>query len=116
MFFYTSNSSWEIMLRTGFGLAKAKICTSGKNLMRPTPKMKGSTEVPLATVFQWFQQNNLEVQAPNTYFLMRGRRGQDTDLFFGVASDRIWMNDLKLRQREFSLCIRKRFLTQRALE
>lgn len=65
--------AWDTKLRAGFGVAKAQICTSGKSLSLPMQKMKVRPQKyllwykVLSTVFQWFQQNNLQVQAPNTY-------------------------------------------------
>lgn len=45
-------------------------------------------------------------------FLMRERRGGGTDIFTVVASDRIWVNDIKLSEGRFRLDIREMFFTQ----
>lgn len=65
--------AWDTELRAGFGVAKAQICTGGKSSSLLMQKMEVRPQKyllwykMLSTVFQWFQQNNLEGQASNTY-------------------------------------------------
>ncbi|RMC19067.1 hypothetical protein DUI87_03671 [Hirundo rustica rustica] len=46
-------------------------------------------------------------------FLMRGRRGTDTDLILLLTSDRTQGNGMKLNQGRFKLDITKIFFTQK---